>query len=129
MKKNIKEKILRVIGQVIYDKKGFNILAIDVRGISSITDYVLIAEGNVERHVQSLADDIVDELEENGESPYRIEGTDIGNWIVIDCVDIMIHLFTPIQRDKYQLANLWHDGKLVDLEIDINHNQQDVPLK
>jgi len=111
--------ILNIIAQIIYDKKGFNIFAMDVRGISSITDYILIAEGNIDRHVISLAHSIIETLNKKGERPSYVEGLQTGDWVVIDYWEIMVHLFMPDFREKYQLEKLWKEGKIIDLEIDI----------
>ena len=109
--------ILNQIAQAIYDKKGFNILALDVRGLSSITDFVVIAEGNVDRHVIAIARAVVDELEKKGEIPFCVEGAEEGDWVVVDYSSIMVHLFQPGLREKYQLESLWKEAKIVDLEI------------
>jgi ribosome-associated protein len=111
---------LNLIAQVIYDKKGSNILGLDVRGISSLTDYVILAEGNVDKHVSSIAKAIVDVLEEKGERPIFTEGVQSGDWVVLDYFNVMVHLFMPGLRDKYQLEQLWQEGKIVDLKIDIS---------
>lgn len=111
------EMVVRKIAQRIYDKKGFNILALDVRGVSSMTDFFLIAEGTVDRHVKALSGAVLDALDEVGEKPFRIEGSQNADWIVIDCWRVMVHLFGPGLRDRYQLERLWKEGKVVDLEL------------
>lgn len=111
------EEILNVIAQKIYDKKGFNILALDVRGISSLTDYFLIAEGNAERHVQSLSREVLETLDELKIPQFHVDGGITGDWIVIDCGHILIHLFISELREKYSLEELWHEGEIVDLKI------------
>lgn len=116
------KQILTKAAQIIFDKKGFNILALDVREVSSLTDYVLIAEGSVDRHVIAIANDLLDELEELGEKPSYVEGKHSGDWVVLDYLDYMIHLFMPGLRDKYQLEQLFRDGKIIDLEIEV-HNE------
>lgn len=107
-------EILTSAAQVIYDKKGSNILALDVKGISSITDYILIAEGNVDRHVSSMARAIMETLEEK---PVHVEGLSTGDWVVLDLAGVMIHLFSPGLRERYSLEKLWTESKIVDLEI------------
>ena len=118
--------ILNVIAQAIYDKKGVNILALDVAGISSLTDYVIIAEGNVDKHVMAIAQSIVNALEGIGVRPYSTEGLKSGDWVVLDFFHIMVHLFMPGLRDKYHLEELWNSGRIVDLQIDVSGkiNQQ-----
>ena len=113
-------ELLNTIAQVIYDKKGSNILALDVQGISSIADYLLIAEGNVDRHVTSIARAVIEELEERGEQVVHVEGLKSGDWVVIDFAGIMVHLFMPGLREKYSLEKLWGDSKIIDLEIDVS---------
>lgn len=110
---------LNAIAQVIYDKKGFNILALDVKGLSSITDYILIAEGNVDRHVTSIAKAIIDEMDERKEAPVHAEGVRTGDWAVLDYIDIMVHLFMPGLRERYALERLWGESKIIDLNIDV----------
>jgi len=110
-------KIINEIAQAIYDKKGFNILALDVKGISSITDYIIIAEGSVERHVKAIADEIIDRLKKIGERPLYIEGLQEADWIVIDYLNIMVHLFKPDLREKYNLEKLYNNSKIINLDI------------
>lgn len=112
--------MLNTIAQVIYDKKGFNILALDVKGLSSITDYIVIAEGNVDRHVASIGKAIIDELDEKGIKPVHVEGFKTGDWVVLDYSDVMVHLFMPGLREKYSLERLWNESKIVDLDIDVS---------
>jgi len=117
--KRLPLETLNAIAQVIYDKKGSNILALDVTGLSSITDYIVIAEGNVDRHVSSIAKGIIDEMREKGDRVAHVEGLQTGDWVVIDFCGIMVHLFRPGLREKYSLEKLWGDSKIVDLEIDV----------
>ena len=118
--KRTESEILNLIAQVIYDKKGMNILALDVQGLSNIADFLLIAEGNVDRHVTAIARSIVEELHERGENPVHVEVLQTGDWIVIDYSGIMVHLFMPGYRERYSLEKLWSESKIVDLEIDVS---------
>lgn len=111
---------LNHLAQIIYDKKGFNILALDVQGLSSITDFFLIAEGNVDRHVSSIARAVIDEF--GDDRPLHIEGVKTGDWAVLDYGEVMVHLFAPNYRERYSLEQLWPECKLVDLNIDITNN-------
>lgn len=120
-------QLLNLIAQIIYDKKGINIFALDVREISSITDYVIIAEGNVDRHVSSIARAIIDELRDQGERAVHVEGLQIGDWVVIDFIGIMVHLFMPGLREKFSLEKLWEDSKIVDLEIEVSQPGLSLP--
>jgi len=109
--------IIIQIVQTIYDKKGTNIVALDVRGISSITDFVIIADGNVDRHVIALANELQDLMKKEGERPIHVEGKQSGDWIVLDYFQVVIHLLLPEMRQKYQLERLWPEAKVVDLDL------------
>ena len=109
---------LNRIAQVIYDKKGFNILVIDVRDICTLTDFFIIAEGTVDRHVKALSHAIIDEFANKGQEPLHIEGQREGDWIVLDYGEFIVHLFTPELREKYMLEKLWVKGQIVDVKID-----------
>jgi ribosome-associated protein len=111
------KKILNKISQIIFDKKGFNILVLDVRGISTMTDYYIIAEGSVDRHVKSLCTAIKEKVEEIGLNLCHVEGERNADWVVIDCGEVVIHLFIPELREKYALEELWKKGKIVDVDI------------
>lgn len=102
------------MSRTIFDKKGFNILALDVRGNCSLTDYLLIAEGHAERHVISIAKAIIDSAPTH---PIRVEGLANGDWVVLDFSDIIVHLFRPGMREKYSLERLWKESRIIDLNL------------
>ncbi len=110
---------LNTIAQTLYNKKGFNILVLDVRGHSTITDYFVIAEGNADRHVVALMQAVHDALKELGLDPIHIEGDSEGDWVVMDYLHCIIHLFTPSMREKYRLEELWQSARIVDVEISL----------
>ncbi len=111
---------MNAIAQAIYDKKGMNILALDVRGVSTLTDYVVIAEGNVDKHVAAIAQAVVDKMKGLGNPPCFAEGFKTGDWVVLDFLPIMVQLFMPGLRDKYRLEQLWREGKIIDLQIAVS---------
>ena len=117
MKKTSVMDYVKIAAQIIYDKKGMNILALDVRNLSSITDYLLIADGNVEKHVIAMAKELLDVLQEAGVTPLHVEGLETGDWIVLDFPAFMIHLLIPSFREKYQLERIWPESKLIDLTL------------
>lgn len=117
-------KSLNAIAQTIFDKKGFNILALDIRNFSTMADYVIIAEGSVDRHVKSLSSSLKDRIPEIGLNIYHAEGEREGEWIVMDCGDVVVHLLIPDMREKYALEELWKKAKIVDLDIVVpKHNE------
>ena len=109
--------ILNLVAQTIYDKKGLNVLALDVRNISSITDTVIVAEGNVDRHVIAIAEAVTQALEQQGEKPVFIEGMHHGDWVVLDYMQMIVHIFMPGYREKYQIERLFPQAELIDLNI------------
>lgn len=111
------KKILNKVAQTIYDKKGFNIIAIDVKESSFLCDYVIIAEGNIDRHVIAIADAIVEELKKLDIKPFYIEGDRSGEWVVIDYLDLIVHIMIPEFRERYRLERLYEKGKIVDVTI------------
>lgn len=118
MNKNFILEDLNRVAQLIYDKKGFNILVLDVRGICTMTDFFIIAEGTVDRHVKAIAHTIMDEFALEGKHPFHAEGQQEGDWIVLDYGDFVVHLFIPELREKYALEELWDEGQIVDVKID-----------
>lgn len=107
-------QLLQQICQTIFDKSGFNILTLDVRELSLMTDYYVIAEGNVEKHVQAIAKAIIQELKA---LQCHSEGLRIGDWVVSDFGNVVVHLFIPEMREKYALEQLWQQAKIIDVPI------------
>lgn len=110
-------KLLTCVCQSLFDKKGFNILVLDLRHLGLLTDYFVIAEGFVEKHVQALARTVHHEMLELGERPFYVEGKSGGEWVVMDYSNIVIHLFIPETREKYELEHLWQEAEVVDIPI------------
>ncbi|MFN0065208.1 MAG: ribosome silencing factor [Chlamydiales bacterium] len=119
-------QVLNQIAQILYDKKGFNILALDVRAVSTLTDFFIIVEGNVDKHVIALAKAVMKSMKDIGGLPSHVEGLDTGDWVVIDYVEIVIHFFMPGMREKYCLEELWREGEVVDLDIAVENVQSRV---
>ena len=108
---------LNVIAQAIYDKKGINILGLNVSDISTMSDYVVIAEGNIDRHVKALSRAIRHALEPLGLLPMHVDGEKLGDWVVMDYGETVIHLFTPNMRERYELEELWRQAAIIDFKI------------
>jgi len=118
--KSISLETAKKLAQVLYKKKAVNIILLDVRGISSATDFVLIADGNVERHVMALAKEIEETMRKEGQKTVHSEGASFGDWIVLDFVELVVHLFTPQMRQRYQLERLWADAEIIDIDFDVS---------
>jgi ribosome-associated protein len=90
-----------------------------------MTDYFVLAEGRVDRHVKGLARRIIDELAAVGLKPMHVEGSQTGEWIALDFWHVIIHLFTPAARDMYRLEGAWPKATIIDIPIDTSHEQED----
>lgn len=113
------QDFLNLLAQAIFDKNGKNILALDLRDLYLMMDYVIICEGNVDRHTRALARHLIEVASEVGVDPYIVDGMSDGRWIVVDFSDVVVHLFVSEFREKYALEELWSAGKIVDLDIKV----------
>ena len=95
-------------------KKGEDVVLLDVRGLSTMTDYYLVATANNTPHLKALAEGIESSLEKEGVRCYRIAGSPASEWVVVDYFDAVIHLFTTKTREYYALEQLWSDAKKVE---------------
>jgi ribosome-associated protein len=89
------------------DDKAADPVVIDLAGRTSIADYMVVASGTSSRHVQAMAEHLVEKLEAKGLKGIRIEGADQGDWVLIDGGDIIVHLFKPEARTLYGLEKMW----------------------
>ncbi len=112
-----KETIVQKICQTIYDKKGLNPLALYIGEISNVADYLIIAEGNVDRHVSAIAYDIIKELKKENIAPHHAEGLQTGDWVLLDYIDIIVHIFMPGLRETYNLERLFSQAKIIPVTI------------
>lgn len=92
------------------ERKAHDVVVLDLRGISTATDFFVIAGGNSDVQVKAIAEHVVDELKKEGIRPEHVEGLKGGRWVLIDYVDFVVHVFHPQARDFYQLENLWGDA-------------------
>ncbi len=101
------EQIRDVILRVLDDRQAENILTIDLRGRSSIADYLIIASGRAARQITAIADIARDELAKIGVRQVRNEGTAEGNWVLVDAGDVILHLFRPEVRQFYNIEQIY----------------------
>lgn len=101
--------------KAISSKKGLNIKLIEIGDISSLADYMLIATGTSSTHVKAIADEVEYQLDEAGISVSHIEGYRSNSWILLDYVDVIVHIFSDEAREFYDLERLWQDGKEIDI--------------
>lgn len=114
----MKELIEKIAG-ILYEKKAQNIVALDVSGMTVITDCMLIASGRSALQVKALADEVEDRLSELGIEPARKEGQQEGRWIVLDYGSVLVHIFHAEEREFYRLDKLWEaDQNRITLPFD-----------
>ena len=100
--------------KAISSKKGLNIKLIEIGDISSLADYMVIATGTSSTHVKAIAYEVEYQLDEAGISVSHIEGFRSNSWILLDYVDVIVHIFSDEAREFYDLERLWQDGKEID---------------
>lgn len=103
-------------GKLALERKAVDVMALDLRGLFSATDFFLIASGMSDVQVKAIADHVIDELKKEGVRPEHIEGRQGGRWILIDYVDFVVHVFHRTAREFYQLEVLWGDAPQAGLE-------------
>jgi len=102
--------------RVMEENRCEQIVILDLRGISPVCDYFVIATGTSERQMRAVADHVRERGKEIGERPYRTSGYDEATWIVLDYVDVVVHVFNDHQRAYYDLDSLWGDSPHVPWE-------------
>ncbi|WP_028468031.1 ribosome silencing factor [Neptunomonas japonica] len=110
------EQLIGLVRNALEDVKGRDIEVIDVRGKSSITDFMMIATGTSKRHVVSLAQSVSDKVKEAGVEPMGSEGQTDGDWVLVDLGELVVHVMMPDARSYYDLERLWQFDPLEDEE-------------
>jgi len=98
---------LPVVETALADMKAVNVRVLDVRGLSDVADYMVIASGNSDRHLRSIADRVIQMAKAAGHRPLGVEGEQQGEWVLVDLPDVMVHVMLPRTREFYQLEHLW----------------------
>jgi len=98
------------LARVAHDNKADDVVALDVRGVNPVTDFLVIATGTSERQMRAVADRAVEYGAKVGEKPYGLSGYDGGTWILVDFVDTVFHIFARAYRSYYDLELLWGDA-------------------
>src|ERR1700760_4710104 len=99
-----------VVTATLEDMKAVNVKVLDVRGLTDIADTMIIASGNSDRHVRSIADRVVEKVKGSGFRPLGTEGERDGEWVLVDLQDIILHVMLPRVREFYGLERLWDNG-------------------
>ena len=92
------------------DLKANDVVILDLEGVSDMTDFFVIASGTSDTHTRSIAEHVMEEMKKAGHPVHHLEGVSQGRWVLLDFVDIVVHLFHPEARAFYQLERLWNDA-------------------
>jgi ribosome-associated protein len=109
---------LAVAVRAARDRKALDLNVLNLTGLSSFTDYFLICSGSSTRHSQAICDGILEQLEELGTRPAHVEGYSQAEWILVDCLDVVIHIFSERARNFYDLERLWRTAPRVTVADD-----------
>ena len=107
-------ELMKNIVATLDNKKATDIKSLEITELTSVADYFVIATGTSGTHIRALADEVQDSLTKQGVEPKSVEGKSTG-WILLDYGTVVVHVFTPDQRELYSLEHLWGDAKEVDI--------------
>jgi len=102
---DLKEIIIKTLDS----NKALDIVTIDLKDKSSMADYMIIASGTSSRHIQSLSEQVLEELKDNGVQNSKIEGKESSEWKLVDGIDLIVHIFHPEKRKFYELEKIWSE--------------------
>jgi ribosome-associated protein len=104
------DELLILAQNSLEDMKARDLQVLDVRGLTSVTDYLLIASGTSDRHVRSMARALIDSAKQAGLPLLGVEGQEAGEWVLVDLCDVVVHVMQPRTREFYKLEDLWAVG-------------------
>ena len=105
--KPLRSPIVEIVLRAMDDMKAVNIVTLDVRGVTDVADAMIIASGNSDRHVRSIADRVREFAKQAGYRPMGVEGERDGEWVLVDLNDVIVHVMLPRVREFYRLESLW----------------------
>ncbi len=100
-------QLKELVVDALEELKAVDIRALDVRNRSNFTDFMVIASGTSDRHTRALAQKVIDRVKKAGVQPFGVEGESAGEWVLIDLVDVVVHVMLPQTREFYNLEKLW----------------------
>ncbi len=118
------QNILNIAANALNNKKARQLKALKIDSLTTLADYFLIATATSSTHVRALADEVEEKLKENEILPHHIEGKTTG-WIVLDYTSVIVHVFTPKEREFYNLDNMWSDAQEIDLSAILDEAEGD----
>ncbi|MFT5725524.1 MAG: ribosome-associated protein [Bacteroidia bacterium] len=114
------EKLADIVVHGMLEKKAHNVVKIDLRNLtSSVTDIMIICHGESDRQVTAIAESVIHEVKkQTGENPFSREGFTVGEWVLVDYVNVVVHVFKSDMRSFYALEDLWADGDIQEITQD-----------
>lgn len=109
-------ELAKLAAQISHDNKAEDVIILDLRGISSVTDFFVIATCTSDRQIRAVADHIEEHAREVGQKPFGISGYDSASWLLADYVDVVVHIFDAEHRSYYDLELLWGDAPRIEWE-------------
>jgi ribosome-associated protein len=99
--------------QIAIDNKAQDVVILDLRGVSDMTDFFIVASGTSDTAVRSIGQHVAEDMKKEGSPATHIEGLEKGRWVLLDFVDFVVHIFHPTLRNFYQLERLWSDAEQI----------------
>lgn len=109
------EQLCTLVVDALDDIKAKDITTLDVRDMTTVTDYMIVASGTSNRHVQALVENVAEKATQAGHKPIGVEGEEGGEWVLLDLQDALVHVMLPKVREFYNLEKLWSLGPATDL--------------
>ncbi|MEG1687350.1 MAG: ribosome silencing factor [Angelakisella sp.] len=110
------EQLVERIVKILDSKQALDITALQIKELTTIGDYFVVAAGNSNTQVKALASEVEDQLSKLGIEPKRVEGTQSALWILMDYYDVIVHIFYKETREFYSIERLWNDAPRLDIE-------------
>ena len=99
--------VAQVVAGALDDLKALDVSLLDVRHLTTVTDTMIVASGRSDRHVRAIADAVVEKCKKEGHRPIGVEGKNVGEWVLVDLGDVVVHVMLPRAREFYNLEKLW----------------------